>query len=141
MTENESPQYVELINEPVADNESLVKSHTGVAKLMLESVPLTIIDVTRHAHRRVPLQRNLRIIWLCFCIFVAGIWTKVFFDNDLSEKKCFVTENSDGTYKMIERQDKSLINNDMTTNVSKRFEYLSESYLAHSVLSLMTASL
>ena len=46
MTENESPQYVELINEPVVDNESLVKPHTGVAKLMLESVPLTIIDVT-----------------------------------------------------------------------------------------------
>ena len=68
------------------------------------------------------------------------LWTNVFLDNDLSEKRCSVVENSDGTYKMIEQRDESLINEDMTTNVSKRFEYLSRSYLAHSVLSLLAAS-
>ena len=75
MTEKVTAQDVRLAPEPVTDKELLIKSHIDVATLMLDTVPLTIIDVTRHAHKRVPLQKNLRIIWLCFCIFVTCIWT------------------------------------------------------------------
>ena len=79
-------------------------------------------DVTKTAHEKQPLQRNLRIIWFCFCVFVTCIWTKVNLDSDVSEKKCFVMENQNGTFELVENVDEGLIESGVVTNVGTRFE-------------------
>ena len=76
-------------------------------------------------------------MWFCFCLFVTIIWTKVYFDDDLTEKKCFVQENADGTFELVNNVDMGLNRHDNITNVSNRFKYLSVSYLAQGVLSLI----
>ena len=94
--------------------------------------------MTKRAHEKVPLQAYLRIAWFCFCVFVTGIWTKVYFDDYLQAKQCFVKENDDGTFELVEHVEAGLLKNDNITNVSSRFEYLSVSYLAQGVLSLIS---
>ena len=100
----------------------------------------THIKVTQKAHEQMPLQSYLRIAWFFFTLLVVYVWTRVWFDNDLSTKTCFVQENIDGTYTMVNYVEDGLLKHDNITNVSSRFEYLSMSYLAQGVLSLFTVS-
>ncbi len=79
----------------------------------------------------------MRVCWLIFTMIVVVIWAKVYFDESIYAKTCYVMENSDGTQSMMSYIDESVVNKDNVTNVSSRFEYLSVSYLAQGVLSLI----
>ena len=65
-----------------------------------------------------------------FTLSVVVIWTKVYFDESIYAKTCYVKENNDGSFAMMTYIDESVVNKDNITNVSSRFEYLSVSYLA-----------
>ena len=93
--------------------------------------------VTKSAFDKVPLQAHLRTAWFIFTLVVVTIWTKVYFDESIHAKSCLVKENEDGTFTQLNYMDKHLGASDSITNVSSRFEYLSVSYLAQGVLSLI----
>ena len=48
------------------------------------------IDVTKKAYDQVPLQAYLRIAWFVFCCFVCSVWLRVYFDESLKEKTCYI---------------------------------------------------
>lgn len=101
----------------------------------------TQIAATVKAYKTVPLQAHLRIVWFVFCLGITIVWTRIYYDESVHEKRCFVQENQDGTYSMLTYMDEGLVSNkENITNVSQRFEYLSVSYLAQGVLSLITVS-
>ena len=71
---------------------------------------------------------------------IVGVWTAVYLSPNLSAKTCYVKKSPDGKFSMINYIDDGLGNDDDITNVSSRFDHLSVSYLAQSVLSLITVS-
>ena len=68
-------------------------------------------------------------------------WTSVYLDKDLSEKTCYVKENSDGTFMIMQDVDESQLSAENIHNVGNRFQYLSMSYLAQGVLSFICCAL
>jgi len=86
------------------------------------------------------MQTYLRIVWFIFCSVVVFVWTNVYFDESLNEKTCYVKENDNGSYSLVNYVDEGVVKHDSITNVSNRFEYLSVSYLAQGVLSLICVS-
>ena len=96
--------------------------------------------MTKSAHKDAPLQSRLRIVWFLFTVFVSAIWTRVYFDNNLHAKRCFVRENaSDGTYQMLNYLDEGVLKHDNIKNVSGHFEFLSMCYLAQGLGNLFCA--
>ena len=74
-------------------------------------------------------------------MFVTAIWTRVYFDNNLHAKRCYVRENSeDGTYQMINYLDESALKQDGIKNVSSHFEFLSMCYLTQGMGNLFCAA-
>ena len=88
------------------------------------------VDITSRAHKKVPLQSNLRTVWFMITLAVTITWTSVYLDKDLSEKTCYVKENSDGTFMIMQDVDESQLLAENIHNVGNRFQYLSVSYLA-----------
>lgn len=44
----------------------------------------------------------MRLFWFAFCLFVTGIWTMIYFDEELRGKKCLVRENADGSFELVD---------------------------------------
>lgn len=98
------------------------------------------IESTLKAHQQKPMQSYLRIAWFIFCSLVVAVWTNVYFDESVNAKTCYVKENDNGTFSLVHYVDEGVVKHDNITNVSTRFEYLSVSYLAQGVLSLICVS-
>ena len=73
-------------------------------------------------------------------MFVCSVWLRVYFDESLKEKTCYVETQEDGQLKMLNTNDEKVLAQDNVTNVSERFEYLSFGYLGQGVVSLICVS-
>mmetsp|Transcript_24370 Transcript_24370/g.28624 ORF Transcript_24370/g.28624 Transcript_24370/m.28624 type:complete len:179 (-) Transcript_24370:44-580(-) len=71
---------------------------------------------------------------------VVAVWSTVYLSDSLSMKTCYVKENADGSFVMVNYVDDGIVIDDNITNVSNRFEYLTVSYLAQGVLSLIAVT-
>ena len=82
----------------------------------------------------------MRCAWFIFCVFVVSVWIRVYFDESLKEKTCYIEELPDGQFKMLNTINEETLKQSNVTNVSERFEYLSVSYLAQGVVCLICVS-